>query len=511
ELAATLAVAPIPVHMPSYGPEAPIPGAIGDSLARLFGDVSGAKLQGLPAPSADPAAAAAMSATYLVTGSVDEHAGTLHGAFDLIVLPSGTKLASVAVDAPSPRLAHLLDGAAAALAQKLAPAAALDGKPNRVRAERFYREGQRLLRLGTFTHARAYLEQAVDADPTFADGWYALALALGWTDAAEDLEHEATQKAYDLATGTRKQLIHGMTLFLEGDFARAERELQALAPQVDASDSRELYYFLGEAAYHDGDLVNAPSYFAKALEIDHDFRPATVHAWQMAVARRDVEAATQYLAAGGAEHAWIEFADGRYEDLAEHGTGQFEKWAQLVLGRPTTQPLDPSEQLAQAIAGGDHAKAGSIFASAMQAPDRFTVEGVGEVVIAAQDKELTQRLVDYLRAHPTLRGRVRLLLLAAPVLGDATLLETPHDTTRTDLIASAVLADLQHDAKTAARHWTDLLYRPSFSWDYPERAALLRDLRALHDSHGIQRVCADTLRPAVFRAAFLVLRAQCAR
>ena len=48
--------------------------------------------------------------------------------------------------------------------KQLAPGASLDGQPNRVRAEKLYREGQRLLRLGTFTHARAYLEQAVDAE-----------------------------------------------------------------------------------------------------------------------------------------------------------------------------------------------------------------------------------------------------------------------------------------------------------------------------------------------------------
>jgi len=505
ELAATLAVAPITVHMPSYGPEAPIAGAIGDSLARLFGDVTGAKLQGLPAQSADPAAAAAMSASYLVTGTVDEQAGTLHGAFALTVLPSGTQLASVTVDAPSPRLAHLLDEAAVALAQKLAPGAALDGKPDRVRAERFYREGQRLLRLGTFTHARAYLEQAVDADPTFADGWYAVALALAWTDAAEDLEHAATQKAYELATGTRKELIHGMAEFLAGDFARAEADLRALEPRVEAGDRRELYYYLGEAAYHDGDFASARDDFAKALEIDHDFRPATVHAWEMAVARRDVEAATQYLAAGGAEHEWIEFAAGRYEELAERGNPQWQRWSQLVLGRPVTQPLTEGEQLAQAAATGDHVKVAALFTSAMRDPERHAVEGIGEVVIAAGDKDETKQLVAYLRAHPKLRGRARLLLLAAPILDDKSLLDTPHESTRDRLIADASAAELAGDRARAAKVLAVLVANPSFSWDYPERAALLRN----RNDH--KQLCADTLRPAVFHPAFLVLRAQCSR
>lgn len=519
ELAATIAVAPIDVHMPSYGPEAPISGAIGDSLARVIGDVSGAKLTGLAATNTDAGSASTMGASYLVTGTVDEQAGTLRGAFDLTVVPSGTKLASVTVEGPSPRLAHLIDEAAAQLAKKLAPAATLDGKPSRVRAEKLFREGQRLLRLGTFTHARAYLEQAVDADPTFADGWYALALTLGWTDAADSLEREATNKAYELASGPRKQLIEGMNLFLDGAFGRARDKLKAIT--VDPADRREWLYYLAEAEYHDGRFDDAFADFKRALDIDHDFRPATVHLWQMAVARRDGDQGSYYLAAGGAEHAWIDFALGRYEELADHGTPQFKAWSELVLDRPLSADArafiatDNLDGAIYRIALAPPATRAALFADAWQrfvAPHEptaetfYQLESLGEVVVTAGMAPEAKQLVSFLAAHPKPRGYPRLSFLTAALAHDPELLHTPAETSRNEAIGAAIEAELRGDHAHAADQLAEIVRSPSFTWDYPERAALLRNLQ---DKKKIAALCADTLRPAVFRPAWLVIRAKC--
>jgi predicted Ser/Thr protein kinase/tetratricopeptide (TPR) repeat protein len=511
EVAATIAVAPISVTMPSYGPEAPIPGAIGDVLARVIGDVSGAKLGGLAAPSNDPGGAATIGASYLVTGSIAEQSATLNGTFDLIAVPAGTKLASVTVE--DPQLAHLVDEAAVQLAKQLAPAASLDARPNRVRAEKLYREGQRLLRLGTFTHARAYLEQAVDADPTFADGWYRLALALGWTDATDELERHATAKAYELASGPRKQLIEGMTLFLDGAFGAARDKLKHIT--VDPADRREQLYYLAEAEYHDGRFEDAFADFKGALEIDHDFRPATVHAWQMAVARRDSEAANFYLAAGGAEHAWIDFALGRYDGL----TGQYAAWAELEQGGPLspgTRAMVDQDDLGGAtfrIALASPAQRPALFADAWQRyvighepADFYALEALGEVVVTAGMKPEATQLVAYLAPFPKPRGFPRLSLLAAAVTGDAALLKVPPETYRNERIAAASAAELRGDHDAAAAILEELVASPSFTWDYPERAALLRNL---HDKAKAQALCADSLKPAVFRPAYLVLRERC--
>jgi len=521
ELAATIAVAPITVQMPSYGPEAPIPGAIGDSLARVMSDVTGAKLTALATPTADAASAATMGASYLVTGAIDEKSGTLHGAFELTVVPSGTKLAAVAVDGPSPRLAHLLDDAAAQLAKKLAPAATLDGKPDRVRAEKLFREGQRLLRLGTFTHARAYLEQAVDADPTFADGWYGLALTLGWTDAAESLEREATNKAYELASGPRKQLIDGMNLFLDGAFARARDKLKAIA--VDPADRREWLYYLAEAEYHDGDFDDAFGHFKQALEIDHDFRPATVHLWQMAVARRDADQGSYFLAAGGAAHAWIDFALGRYDELVDNANPVFQLASRLVLGRPLSpaaQAVVDEDDLAGAtyrIALAPPARRAQLFAEAWQryvasreptAETWYGLENLGEVVVTAEMVPEARQLIAFLGSHPRPRAYPRLSFLTAAIAHDPALLHAPAETSRNEAIGAAVEAELRGDHAHAAEQLEAIVGSPSFSWDYPERAALLRNLR---DNKKIAALCADTLRPAVFRPAWLVIRSRCAK
>lgn len=516
EVAATIAIAPITVTMPSYGPEAPIDVAIGDALARVLGDVSGAKLTGLAATSRDPATVATMGASYLVTGSITEQAGTLTGTFDLTAIPAGKKLATITVAGPSPRLAHLVDEAAEHLAKQLAPGARLDDKPNRVRAEKLYREGQRLLRLGTFTHARAYLEQAVDADPTFADGWYGLALALGWTDAAEALEREATAKAYELASGPRKRLIEGMTLFLDGAFGRARDELKSLT--VDPADRREQLYYLAEAEYHDGRFDDAFADFKRALEIDHDFRPATVHPWQMAVARRDSEAANFYLAAGGAEHAWIDFALGRYDQLS----GRFAAWASFVQGGPLSaaaHAMVDSDDLGGAafrIALAPPAQRPALFAEAWQryvagrepTPDTFyALESLGEVVVTAGMKPEAKQLVAFLEPFPKPRGFPRLSLLAAAMTGDEALLKVPPETYRNERIAAASAAELRGDHGEAATILEEIVGSPSFTWDYPERAALLRNA----DPAKAEALCADSEKPAVFRPAYLVLRELCRR
>jgi serine/threonine-protein kinase len=528
-LTATIAVAPIVVRMPSYGREPPVPTAIGDCLARLFGEVDGAKLTGLATPSPDIKAAQAESAQYLVTGSIDEAGGELRGTFDLLVVPSGTKLASVDVNGPSPAIAHLIDEAASQLAGKLAPAAHLDMQPHRVRAEKLYREGERVLRLGTFTHARAYLEQAVDADPSFADGWYALALALGWTEAADSLEHEATAKAYELAPpGPRKQLLHAIDLFLYQKWTEMRGVLEPLEATIDPGDRRELYYYLGEANWHDGRHDAAFGYFKRALEIDHDFRPATVHAWQYEVARRNGEQASFYVAAGGAEQAWVDFALGRYAELAEHGSAQFKLWSQLILEQPADVPTTGidggSYAIAMALDRGDRTKAKALFAdvwqreiaskdpAALTADTYYQLESLGEVVIAAGLIDETKTLVAFLAAHSkprAVRGYPRLSILAAPVVRDASLVVADQLSERNAELADASTAELAGNHAKAAALLRDLVGNPTFQWDYPERAALIRNLRALHDSKHVEEVCADTLHPAVFRVAYLVLRGMC--
>ena len=124
-------------------------------------------------------------------------------------------------------------------------------------------------------------------------------------------------------------------------------------------------------------------------------------------------------------------------------------------------------------------------------------------------KDEARMLVAFLASHPRPRGYPRLSFLAAPIVGDAELLHTPHETMRNEAIASASAAELTGDHERASRLLAEIVAAPSFTWDYPERAALLRNLRARHDAAKIEALCADTARPAC-SPAFLVVLARAA-
>jgi hypothetical protein len=138
-------------------------------------------------------------------------------------------------------------------------------------------------------------------------------------------------------------------------------------------------------------------------------------------------------------------------------------------------------------------------------PDLFyALESLGEVVVTAGMKPEAKQLVAYLAPFPKPRGFPRLSLLAAAMTGDAALLKVPPETFRNEQIAAASAAELRGDHAAAAQILAAIIASPSFTWDYPERAALLRN-----DPAKAKALCADSLRPAVFRPAFLVLAERC--
>lgn len=108
------------------------------------------------------------------------------------------------------------------------------------------------------------------------------------------------------------------------------------------------------------------------------------------------------------------------------------------------------------------------------------------------------------------RGYDRFVLLAAPLLGEhAPVPRQPHLSTRQARLADAIDAELSGDRERAATILHGLVADPTWFWDFPERAALIRNLSALGRFDEIAKLCADTLAPAVFRPAFLGARATC--
>ena len=533
EVTASIAIAPIEVVIPSYGAERPRAEVFAAILGTRIGQVEGAKLTAIPLDTGDRNAARAASAGYLVTGKIREVEGKLRADLEVVETASGKHVANVRAEKPIAEAAPLLTTLAAEVARSVAPRAAI-AKANRAQALAFYTLGKPLYDAGRFTEARPYFEQAVDADPELFDGWYALALALGWMDAPEDRVSAAAARALALAPpGPKQALVRGLSAFLAGDYAVARAALEPLdgklAPRT--SEWRELLYYLGEANWHDGRHAQAFGYFKRVLERDPHFGAANVHAWQYGVARRDTETARFYVGLGAENRSWPEFPAGHYKELAATGPEPFREWAQMILGQ-TSPELDryvsgdsvPARTFRIALAARDGKldRAREIFAETWAAVATVDIDAhptiandldsLAEVTLCAGMPDETRRLATFLAAHArghARHGAHRVSALAAALLADASLLPHGELSERNTQLVAAASAELANDHAGAAKILRGLVDDPTFTWDYPERAALVRNLMALGRHHDAVAVCADTLRPAVFRAAQVVMQRTC--
>ena len=522
----TIAIQPLSIRIPSYGRESvPLQPAI-DTLARLFGEIEGATLAGTPVNVR--ADARALGAAYVVVGTIEERGAVAVAEVELVRVSDEQSIVHVSASRPVDQLAALFDQIAVELARVVAPNARLS-TPNRRRAEAFFGSGDVLLRDGRFTEARFYLEQAVDADPTYADAWYGVAIARAWMEAPESLVLAAVDRARAGARGAKAALAEGVAAFLRMRFAESRRVLDPLDGAAGVNRTMWLYY-LGEANWHDGRHAAGFERFKQALASDPRFTPAAIHAWQYAVARRDVHDATYYLGIAKTPADWIEFATRHYDKLAG-GPSQLSVWAQIVLGgrSPALDDMRTRDSLegaayriSDAIDRGDTTAAGRELAAAWPrwiakagdglASVLYELEGIGEQVIAAGMRDEARRIVTFLaeqsREHPA-RGYHRLAILAAPLLGEPALVRHAELSERNTKLAEASAAELTGDRAKAATILGELVADPTFSWDYPERAALLRNLRALGRTAEADALCGETLEPAVFRLAYTALRRAC--
>jgi hypothetical protein len=144
----------------------------------------------------------------------------------------------------------------------------------------------------------------------------------------------------------------------------------------------------------------------------------------------------------------------------------------------------------------------------------YELEALGEVVISAGMVDEARQLVTFLAECSktrAVRGYARLSTLTAALVGDRSLVVRDGLSERNARLAAASDAELAGDRAGAATVLGEVVEDPTFTWDYPERVALIRNLRALKRGKQVAKVCADTLRPAVFRVAFVVVASVCAR
>ena len=526
-MTATIAVATLSVRIPSYGREQVSVGSMVDAFAQLFGEVEGnGKLTGVTVNGRSDAKSA--NATHVVVGTIEERDGAVYAEVEIVRVRDDKVMTHASAKRPLGELGALFDDVVVQLAGAVIEDARLV-TPSRGRAEKFLRIGNELLRDGRITEARVYFEQAVAADPAVPDAWYGVAITRAWNEAPEALVLAAIDHTRTDARGGRAALADGVAAYMRMSFAESRRFLEPLdgAPDVD----RTLWlYYLGESNWHDGRHAAGFELFEQALERDRRFTPASIHAWQYAVARRDARDATYYLGIAKTSTEWIDFATRRYPELAA-GTGQFAAWSQIVLGKPGAALKDMQQRdtldgagfrIADAIDRDDHAAASRELATAwsrwVEKPGEglpavlFDLESIGEQMIAANMGDEARRIVTFLAAqskeHPA-RGYHRLAILTAPLLGDATLLEHTGLSERNAKLADAARAELAGDRATAVTILSALVADPTFIWDYPERAALLRNLRSLGRTAEAAALCKQTLEPAVFRLAFTALRRAC--
>jgi hypothetical protein len=107
------------------------------------------------------------------------------------------------------------------------------------------------------------------------------------------------------------------------------------------------------------------------------------------------------------------------------------------------------------------------------------------------------------------RSFQRLSILTAPLVGDRSLIERRELSDSDRQLADAIEAEMSGDREKAVKLLDKLVKDPSPYWDYPERVALLRNLRALRRTKEAKALCDDTLRPAIFQWSILPARRAC--
>jgi len=550
-----VAVEPIAIKIASYGSQAPTPSAIADVIAILIGEINGNEVVGpaelfaelkIPLPKggeaepslpADQVAAAErkLGVRHVVRGAIEERTGRLHARLEVVAVGGGPPTI-IEQARPSAEIAELMNDLAEQIARVGDPGATLDRTPNVRRARVLTGRGEASLAENKFFNARPYLEQAVIADPRFFDAWNALATTRAWMFAPEADVVRAIDTARDLAPeGDLRQLLRGASQYLHHDPRGALATLSPLEASTALNDRerRDLLYYIGEIHWHEGEHATGVAFFRRALERDSTFMPAMIHPMQHALARRDAAEARRMIdLQRSVDTEAIDFALGRLESLAS-GTSQWAIQARLVLGQPLspeleaairTAPIDGATyRLARAVEMADPAAARRAIEDMwkfIDAPGRgevqpseyFSLQVFGEVVLCAGLSDEARRLEAFLAKRSTVQqatGHPRLALLTAALVGDRSLIVRSDLSTRNARLADAVEAELDGNRARAVELLGALVADPSPYWDFPERAALLRNLRALGRTAEATALCTDTMRPALFRYAVLAMKRAC--
>lgn len=158
-----------------------------------------------------------------------------------------------------------------------------------------YQGGERSFRRSDWRAARDSFQLAVGEDSTFAQALYRLSLVTGWVDGRTEAKREYSQQAAKFADSLPdpdRSLIQANAA-LEREDVGAITSLEKLRDRYE--DDPEIWYALGDAYYHLGQLGPNGGYprekfrqaFREALRLDDRLGPAYIHLIEDAFARLD--------------------------------------------------------------------------------------------------------------------------------------------------------------------------------------------------------------------------------
>jgi predicted Ser/Thr protein kinase/tetratricopeptide (TPR) repeat protein len=443
-----------------------------------------------------------------------------------------TKFEVTADDPPIPaiRLTWLLEATARKLVGQLAPGARFERTGNPGEAQRFYSQAGAHLDGADFSKARGALERALLADDQMFEAWYALTFVLAWQNDDSAVATASHARKLTTAGSVEAEVMTGVIQYVQGDYAKARATLAPLDERSkDKPFRREILYFLGESWWHDGHYTEGFKFFERALALERTFRPLLIHMSEYAIVHRDYARASLYLGISNIDT--IDFAAGRYESILGSGNSSWRMAVLEMLERPvppellTYSSVDlPTHHLARALRAGDGATARKLFASTitenldkpkLEPHERQALQSLAEVVLVGRMEPETRRVIELLGRHSATgvsrHPYHRLSLLAAGLLRDRSLLITTGLTHRNQLLATAITAELDGDRAKAVATLRELLREPTIHMDLPEKAALLRNLRALGKTRDVAALCQDIRRPVAYRMTIIPFLRDCPR
>jgi len=520
----TIAVMPPVMELVAYGAEPPDTDAYSEVIVTLLDDIDSASVGGIAAHHDDANSA---GATHVLETRIAQQGTELRATLTVIDVSTQRRAAPVTITRPADQLAALVHDIAIAAGRVAAPGAQLAPSNGPRRALALYQLGKASLDRGSFTRARPSLEQAVVEDPALFDAWYGLAITLAWMQAPEPSIIAAARAAEAIApSGSKRELVRGLALFVSGEFGAAREKLAAIELDKSASapDQRDLLYYSGEANWHDGRHAAGFAYFQEALKRDLTFGAAAIHPWQFAIATRNADLASYFAALAHQSVEWTDFSLGHYAKLLHSDDPSVKLSAQLAIG--TTSSPEIAAKLAEptfdakilgiaiALATGDREAAQRELTALLPQLDGASggdLETLGDVVLAGELVDgvapIAAAFATRGAANPTRRDR-RFVTLGAALVHDASVIPD-GGTDRDHRLATAIRAELAGDRATAISILAALVADPSVHWDYAERAALIRNLRATGDRTQLAATCEDTLHPAVPRYAMVVMWRVC--